>query len=60
MCLFLIKSLANQVRKLTMTDKEYAECVDSLVDRMKSTKYNSQSQSTSDVVIEDNEVLGRC
>ena len=60
MCLFLIKSLANQVRKLTMTDKEYAECVDSLVDRMKSTKYNSQSQSTNDVVIEDNEVLGRC
>ena len=41
-----------------MTDKEYAECVDSLVDRMKSTKYNSQSQSTNDVVIEDNEVLG--
>ena len=25
-----------------MTDKEYAECVDSLVDRMKSTKNNSQ------------------
>ena len=42
MCLFLIKSLANQVRKLTMTDEEYAECVDSLVDRMKSTKDNSQ------------------
>jgi len=41
-----------------MTDKEYAECVDRLVDNMKSTKCNSQSQSTNDVVIEDNEVLG--
>ena len=58
MCLFLIKSLANQARRLTMTDEEYAECVDSLVDRMKSTKYNSQSQSTNDDVIEDNKVLG--
>ena len=37
-----------------MTDKEYAECVDSLVDRMKSTKCNSQSQSTNDDIIEDN------
>ena len=43
MCLFLIKSLANQARRLTMTDEEYAECVDRLVDRMKSTKDNSQS-----------------
>tara|TARA_B100000686_G_scaffold121317_1_gene128405 strand:+ start:1154 stop:1309 length:156 start_codon:yes stop_codon:yes gene_type:complete len=50
-----------------MTDEEYAECVDSLVDRMKSTKYYSQSQSTNpyyksqikDDVIEDNESLGR-
>ena len=41
-----------------MTDKEYAECVDRLVDNMKSTKYNSQSQSTNDDVIEDNKVLG--
>ncbi len=43
-----------------MTDEEYAECVDTLVDNMKSAKYNSQSQSTKDDVIEDNEVLGRC
>ena len=42
MCLFLIKSLANQARRLTMTDEEYAECVDRLVDNMKSTKDNSQ------------------
>ena len=42
-----------------MTDEEYAECVDSLVDRMKSTKYYSQSQSSNDNVIEDNECLGR-
>ena len=41
-----------------MTDEEYAECVDSLVDRMKSTKYYSQSQSTFGDVIEDNKVLG--
>ena len=46
MCLFLIKSLENQARRLTMTDEEYAECVDSLVDRMKSTKDNSQSDNS--------------
>ena len=31
-----------------MTDEEYAECVDRLVDRMKSTKDNSQSDNTSE------------
>ena len=29
-----------------MTDEEYAECVDSLVDRMKSTKDNYQSDNS--------------
>ena len=57
-----VEDVPEQVYKewLTTTDDNYGDKVDSLVDRMKSTKYNSQSQSTSDVVIEDNEVLGRC
>ena len=39
-----------------MTDEEYAECVDSLVDRMKSTKYHSQSQSPKDDVNEEDNI----
>ena len=42
----------------TVKDSDYAECVDSLVDRLESTKDNSQSQSTFGNVIEDNKVLG--
>ena len=52
--------IENKLSDLDDTPKsDYAECVDSLVDRMKSTKYNSQSQSTNDDIIEDNECLGR-
>ena len=57
-----VEDVPEQVYKewLTTTDDNYGDKVDSLVDRMKSTKYNSQSQSPNDDVIEDNEVLGRC
>ena len=46
------------VKKYIKSQDDYAECVDRLVDNMKSTKCNSQSQSTNDDVIEDNKVLG--